>query len=328
MTPHRFASARRLPYSYLSGISKVFKNGRNNRVSTRPTKEGITFLGLSIFVGVAALNTGNNLLYLIFGMMLSLIAISGFMSLINLSKIDVQFVTPQNIFALTPVAFNLFITNRKILLPSYSITVEIEREKGFIPYLPAKTTKNAKIRCFFKRRGWNEMPDIYVSTSFPFGFFRKRVLTKNVKEDILTYPKIEKISIKDSLFNQWSGDRQSVKTGSGGDRTDIRSIRTYRHGDNPKLIHWKSSAKIGELMIREMHDDESKSAVIEFNPSNDKTKLEIQISGAASLLLELHKQEYEVEFIAPNITFSSSEIARSPRPVLRYLALYNGRGQA
>jgi len=77
-------------------------------------------------------------------------------------------------------------------------------------------------------------------------------------------------------------------------------------------------------MIRELHDDESKSAVIEFNPSDDKTKIEIQITRAASLLLELVRQEYEVEFIAPNVTFSSSDIGRSPRSVLRYLALYNG----
>jgi len=157
MTPHRLTSARELPYSYLSNLFKVFNLRRTDRVSTRPTKEGITFLALSIFVGVAALNTGNNLLYLIFGMMLSFIAISGFMSMINLSRIDVRSVTPQNIFALTPTSFKLLITNKKILLPSYSITVEVDREKGFISYLPAKVTKKANIRYFFKHRGWNEI---------------------------------------------------------------------------------------------------------------------------------------------------------------------------
>ena len=319
MAPHRLTSARELPYSYLSSIFKVLNIKGTDRVSTRPTKEGITFLALSIFVGVAALNTGNNLLYLIFGMMLSFIAISGFMSMINLSRIDVRSVTPQNIFALTPITSKFFITNNKILLPSYCITVEVDKEKRFISYLPAKATKKANLRCFFKHRGWNEIPDIYIATSFPFGFFRKRVLTKTVNEDVLVYPKIEAIDIEESIFNQWSDEKESIKTGLG---SDIRSIRAYQYGDNPKLIHWKSSAKIGELMIRELHDDESKSAVIEFNPSRDNTKLEIQISRAASLLLELLKQEYEVEFIAPNVAFSSSEIGRSPRPVLRYLALY------
>ncbi len=259
MTPHRLTSARDLPYSYLSNIFKVFNIRRADRVSTRPTKEGITFLALSIFVGVAALNTGNNLLYLIFGMMLSFIAISGFMSMINLSRIDVGSVTPQNVFALTPISIKLLITNKKILLPSYSITVEVDKEKGFISYLPAKATKKVNIRCFFKHRGWNEIPDIFISTSFPFGFFRKRVLTKTVNEDVLVYPKIDEIDFKESIFNQWSDEKQSVKTGLG---SDVRSIRTYQYGDNPKLIHWKSSAKIGELMIRELHDDESKSAVI------------------------------------------------------------------
>ena len=319
MSPQRLTGVRELPGSYLSNMFKAFNVRRNDRVSTRPTKEGITFLALSIFVGVAALNTGNNLLYLIFGMMLSFIAISGFMSMINLSRIDVQSVTPDSIFAMTPVSLKFFISNKKILLPSYCITLEVEREKGFITYLPAKATKKANIRCFFKHRGWNEIPDIYISTSFPFGFFRKRVLAKTINEDVLVYPKIDKISIEKPMFYQSSDEKESVKTGLG---SDIRSIRTYRHGDNPKLIHWKSSAKIGDLMIRELYDDESKSAVIEFNPTDDKTKLEIQISKVASLLLELVKHDYEVEFRGPNITFSSSEIDRSPRPVLRYLALY------
>jgi uncharacterized protein (DUF58 family) len=314
---------RELSYSNLYNKLKLSNIRGTNRVTTRPTKEGITFLGLSIFVGVAALNTGNNLLYLIFGMMLSFIAISGFMSMINLSRIDVQHLTPENIFALTPISFKFFITNKKIFLPSYSLTVEIETEKSFIPYIPAKDIKKAIIRCFFKHRGWNEIPDIYISTSFPFGFFRKRVLIRAVKENILVYPKIEKTVIEESIFNQWPDEKVSVKSGFG---YDIRSIRTYQYGDNPKLIHWKSSAKIGELMIRELHDDESKSAVIEFNPVDDETKLELQISRAASLLLELVKYDYQVEFIAPNKNFSSSEINVSPRPVLRYLALYNGGG--
>ena len=314
-----------MSYSNLYNKFRISSLRGGNLVTTRPTKEGLTFLALSIFVGVAALNTGNNLLYLIFGMMLSFIAISGFMSMINLSSIDVQYVTPQNIFALTPIPFKFLITNKKTFLPSYSITVEIEREKSFIPYIPAKAVKKANIGCFFKHRGWNEIPDIYISTSFPFGFFRKRVFIKAFKENVLVYPKVEKVEIGDFMFSQWSDERVCVKSGLGN---DIRSIRTYQYGDNPKLIHWKSSAKVGELMIRELHDDESTSAVIEFNPVDDESKLEIQISKAASLLLELVKNEYEVEFIAPNKYFSSSEISRSPKPVLTYLALYNVGGQA
>lgn len=320
MRAKRLDRATPLPQSYLSNMLKLFKIRRTDRVSTRPTKEGITFLALSLFVGIAGLNTGNNLLYLIFGMMLSLVGISGFMSMIILHKIDVHYEMPESIFALAPTAFKFFVTNKKSRLPCYSLTVEVERQKGFILYLPAKATKNLNLRCFFRHRGWNKSPEIYLSTSFPFGFFRKRVLKKTVKKDVLVYPKIDKIDAEEQLLKRLSHEKPSVKSGPG---SDLRSIRTYQEGDNPKLIHWKSSAKIGQLMIKELHKDESKSAVVEFNPPDDKSRLEIEISRTASLLVELQRRGYEVEFLAPSVSFSSTDIRRSLRPALTYLALYN-----
>ena len=41
------------------------------------TRDGRWFVGMTIFVGAGAVNTGNNLLYLVLGMMLGLIIVSG-----------------------------------------------------------------------------------------------------------------------------------------------------------------------------------------------------------------------------------------------------------
>jgi len=175
------------------------------------------------------------------------------------------------------------------------------------------------IRCFFKHRGWNQIPDMYISTNLPFGFFRKWVKIKSDNEDVLVYPKVEKINIEEAKYSKSFGEIYNEELGFG---TDVRSIRPYQPGDNPKFIHWKSSAKVGDLMLRELQDEETKGAVIEFNPTKDGTQLEIQISRAASLVLELLKNNYEVEFIAPDKTFSSSQINKSPKPIFSYLALY------
>jgi len=288
-------------------------------IRTRPTKEGITFLGLSLFVGVAALNTGNNLIYLTFGMMLSFVAVSGIISMINLWKIDIRYDTPQNIFALTPTFIKVYLINKKFLIPSYSISARIEGERVFISYLPTNMIKIINIRCFFKRRGWDQIPDISISTNFPFGFFRKWIKIKSDHEVVLVYPKVQSLNIEEAKYSKSFGETYNEKLGFGN---DIRSIRPYQPGDNPKFIHWRSSAKLGKLMLRELQEEESKGAVIEFNPTKDRTQLESQISRAASLLLELIRNNYEVEFIAPDKTFSSSQISRSPRPVLSYLALY------
>jgi uncharacterized protein (DUF58 family) len=298
---------------------KSLKLGRDNWARTRPTKEGIIFLGLTFTVGFAALNTGNNLLYLIFGMMLSFIAASGIISMINLSGIEIKINPPEDVFALTSTPLRFSVRNLKILIPSYSLTIDIEGRRAFLSYLPPKVTKTITVRSFFKKRGWNKFPQAILFTKFPFGFFKKWIRIDLGDEEVLVYPKVEKLVIDKDVFKQEFGEREFERLGFGG---ELRSIRAYHPGDNPKFIHWRTTAKIGELMLREFQDDESKRVTIEFNPKN-KTELESEITYTASLLLALLERNYEVEFIALDRTFSPSQIDRFPRPVLRYLALFN-----
>jgi uncharacterized protein (DUF58 family) len=300
----------------------LLKLGKDNWARTRPTKEGLTFIALSLFVGFAAINTGNNLLYLTFGIMMSFVAASGILSMINLSGIEVKMKPQGDAFALAPATLRFSLVNTKSLIPSYSLNIEIDDKKSFVPCLPPKVESAASLKHVFRARGWNKVPEARLSTRFPFGFFRKWIRIDLGDDDILVFPKIEAISVGDEAFKERQGETESEKPGFG---YDLRSIKEFRHGDNPRLIHWKTTAKTGRLMVREM-DDETKRAVIEFRPERDKTRLEHQISRLASLLMELLKEGFEVEFITPDRTFSSSLTGGSPRPVLRYLALF-GSGE-
>ena len=106
-----------------------------NWARTTPTKEGFAFLGLSLVVGLGALNTGNNLLYLSFGIMLSSVIASGIVSSINISNIEVNIVPNKDIFALTPTPLKFTVTNKKRVFPSYSITIEMGGNKSYLPFL-------------------------------------------------------------------------------------------------------------------------------------------------------------------------------------------------
>src|SRR5262245_81585 len=53
------------------------------------TREGKFFVGITLGVGFAAINTGNNLLYLLLGMLLALIIVSGLMSELSLRDLTV-----------------------------------------------------------------------------------------------------------------------------------------------------------------------------------------------------------------------------------------------
>jgi uncharacterized protein (DUF58 family) len=186
--------------------------------------------------------------------------------------------------------------------------------------VPNKAGRTVTVQYFFKKRGWNRLPQVVLFTRFPFGFFKKWIKVDLENREILVYPKIEKLDIEKEKIRQRFGERESENLGFGG---ELKSIRVYNEGDNPKYIHWKTTAKTGKLMLQELHDDESKKIIVEFKPTKNGGELEREITSAASTFLELIKDNYEVEFVAPDVVFSPSEIGRSPRPVLRYLALFN-----
>jgi len=296
-----------------------FKLGKDNWARTSPTKTGLTFIGLSLFVGFAAINTGNNLLYLTFGIMMSFVVASGIIAMINLSRIEVHARTAGDVFALTPAPIRFTLQNGKRLIPSYSLTIEIDGKKNYVPYIPAGQTGTATVRHLFKQRGWNKIPEARLSTRFPFGFFKKWIKVDLGDDKTLVYPKIDRIEAANENFRERYGEKETEKLGFGD---DLRSIKEYSEGDNPRFIHWKTTAKTGRLMVREMQDEESIGAVIEFNPEKDNTRLEHQISRIASLSVELLKRGFEVEFIAPDKRFSPAQIGKSPKPVLTYLALF------
>src|SRR5690349_24747196 len=90
------------------------------RRSLRLTSEGTRFLLFTIGIGVAALNTGNNLFYLLLAMMLSLVVISGLLSEQCLRWLDFRRHLPDLIMADQPSTITVSITNRSRWLPSYS----------------------------------------------------------------------------------------------------------------------------------------------------------------------------------------------------------------
>src|SRR5438132_8780531 len=91
--------------------------------SLRLAPEGLRFLLLTLSMGVAALNTGNNLLYLLLAMMLSLIVMSGILSEHCLKNLIVRRTIPPHIFAGRPAMAAFSVRNGKGRFPSFSLGV-------------------------------------------------------------------------------------------------------------------------------------------------------------------------------------------------------------
>jgi uncharacterized protein (DUF58 family) len=94
------------------------------------TKAGVVYVLVTLVIGIAALNTGNNLLYIVVAAMLAAILVSGVVSALVLRGLELQVRLPEHVFARRPVVARIALRNPRRFLPSFSIrVVSARREK-------------------------------------------------------------------------------------------------------------------------------------------------------------------------------------------------------
>jgi uncharacterized protein (DUF58 family) len=253
-----------------------------------PTREGWWFIGAILAIGLAAINTGNNLLYLVVAMLLSVMAVSGFLSEQTMRRVELRRDSPPRLFAGAPAPFTLWVWNRKRRLPSYALHVAEDRLSGgaalpqFFLKLAPQGRQAWRYSLTFPRRGRHRLPGVRLHTRFPFGLFAK-VSRPLLAEPVLVFPALHPLApdeVPAALDPGWR-DRDRRGQGAG-----LRNLRPYRPGDDPRLLHWKTSAKAGDLMLKELEDEERPrvSLLVEDPASGTPPDLvERNVSFAASL---------------------------------------------
>jgi uncharacterized protein (DUF58 family) len=93
------------------------------------TRTGIVYVLMTVLIAVAALNTGNNLLYIVVAAMLAAILVSGVASAVALRGLELEVSVPQHVFAKTPVLGRVIVRNPRRWLPSFSIQVVPSKRK-------------------------------------------------------------------------------------------------------------------------------------------------------------------------------------------------------
>ena len=266
----------------------------------RFTTEGKWFIFISIAIGFAAVNTGNNLLYLILAMLLSLIIASGFLSEWGVKGLAIKRTFPPYIFARAPCSILLKVTNTKRYLPSFSLELEEQvdgENKGGLAYLfrvGPQRTHSQVYRLSFSRRGLHRLHEPHLLTRFPFGFFIKGARIKESRE-VVVYPAL--LPWEELLPEQVHGDEGSRARPHKGRGEDIFTVREYLPGDTSRDIHWRSTAKRSQPMIKEYEQTGMKKIHIVLDTSvpkeaapSDLNLFEGSVSKAASLAYHLLKR--------------------------------------
>jgi uncharacterized protein (DUF58 family) len=256
---------------------------------------GWYFIAFVFAVGLAAVNTGNNLLYLILGGMLSFIVASGILSNINLKRLVVRRRLPEYLFARTPTLVRVEIENKKRRIPSFIVLVRslfLVGSSALIPTVGPQQTAEGFIETVFPARGLHEIAPLKVTTRFPFGLFTKG-MEADAGSRVLVFPHLTPVDIDDIDPRGNEGEAAFVQSGQG---SDPFSVKDFMPGDNPRHIHWKSSAKRGKIMRREFSKEHEPTVLIRVGIGpNDATDIrEAKIERAASLSARFIADGYAV----------------------------------
>lgn len=243
------------------------------QVDYRLTRDGGIYLGAIGVLILAAINTGNNLLFLILACLLGGILVSGVLSRAVLSGIELKFDMPEHIFAEQPILAEIELRNEKQAWPSFSLLVvgQTKRNKAaaeiltrpvFFPYIPHLSASRQKVELQFPRRGVYRQDAFGIRTRFPFGFFEK---TREVESDIeiVVYPRVEPTEQFYEVLPLLSGEMASHFRGRGH---ELHSLREYQPTDSARFVDWKVTAKIGRMAVREFAREDERRVMLVLDP--------------------------------------------------------------
>ncbi len=164
------------------------------------TREGKFFVGITLGVGFAAINTANNLLYLLLGMLLSLIVVSGIMSELSLRELTVVRRLPLRAQVGRAHLVEIEVFNQKQRVPSYAIEVEDLRagqpadKRCFFLKISPKSAQVAAYRRTPARRGRDLHVGFRIATRFPFGLFEKS-REMPASGELIIYPAVDAVQL-------------------------------------------------------------------------------------------------------------------------------------
>ena len=234
-------------------------------------REGWYYLFVLAFVLTGAILREINLLMVLAGMMIGPLLFNWRMAVAALRNIDVRRTLPEAVHAGDVLAVQLEVTNSNRRLGASAVSVDDvirvgsssgKRRTSGGGALLAHVAAGESISAVYRgrpRRGRWRFGSLKVSTSFPLGFIRRTVTLRNAAE-VIVYPRLGKLTekfgeLRQRVHSEGSRSRQRRGLTEG----DFYGLRDWRSGDSRRWIHWRTSARMGTLVVRQFeqrqHDD-------------------------------------------------------------------------
>jgi uncharacterized protein (DUF58 family) len=226
-------------------------NDRRLRLSL--TGLGLQYLLVLLAVGAFSVNTGNNLLYLVFTLMLGLFLVSGFLSRRALQGLTVVDLEEGNLFAQVRGGLRLRLKDagrRRIRgLELHLVMDDSAVEPTFLSEASPTGDTLVVLQAKVGHRGWVRARTLEFRTRFPFGLLEKSSFLE-VGKSLLVLPHPR---VPPAQPSSWRGEGHRALPQEGN--ASPEGARPLRLGDSPGRVHWKRTAQRSQPWVRTFEDE-------------------------------------------------------------------------
>jgi len=272
------------------------------------TREGLIYSLIWVGLLAAGLHQQMNLILMVAGLAAGPLVASVFASAAMLRKLNVTRRIPAYVFSGEPLSLDYSLENSRRWMAALALSVEddlspVDRvvsgsstltPRVFFPRVPAQNKTRVRWQGASPQRGKYRFRMLDLMTRSPFGLFERRV-TILESAQLTVYPRVGHLSRRWQLFQrQASETHRGLKHDRSTQQQEYHGLRDYRPGDSPRWIHWRTSARLGQPMVKEFEQQSDQDLAILLDPWLPRTKvateqreaLERMIQFAATVCLE------------------------------------------
>lgn len=238
---------------------------------TKLTREGWFYLVVLCFVLGGAVLREINLLFVLSGMLAGPLILSLRSVATALRGLQASRTLPQGVCAGESLAVEMQLQNTRRRVGGFAVTVEDsmglaaageERHSVFFPYVAAGELRKRVYHARPERRGRYAVGPLRITTRFPFGLVQREIVTGG-SDSLLIYPRMGR------LTRLWTARRHEAFEGGRRQRQrysraegEYYGVREWREGDSRRSIHWRSSARLGRLVVRQPEQPHTRDMAI------------------------------------------------------------------
>ncbi|MBI5758589.1 MAG: DUF58 domain-containing protein [Planctomycetales bacterium] len=250
------------------------------RYRTKWTMEAIVYAVILTVLFAGSMLGRQNILRLVFCLMAGPFILNGQVTFWALRRTSVRRSYPTRVMAGETFTVDLTLTNGKRWLSSWMMEahdgVQIGRDNlraaVLFTRVPPKSERTGHYQMRLMNRGRVEFSSVRIASRFPLGLLERAVVFDEPGE-LLVYPRLGQLTSQweQKLFSAEEVVRPPVSRRGAFD-DEFHRLREYRPGDSPRSIHWRTSARMNSLMVREFHQHRDRDLLIVLDlwqPSRD-----------------------------------------------------------